>query len=131
MTRLPSSATSRTNDPQCARRALRAQIARLRRRIDRRVARLDRAAWLPATWYSWAERHPAQALVVGTGLGLLLGWVLRADRWLKGLDLRGVRQAVDRAIAAGTEELQSLWNRLVPEQKDEPAQAPTNGADHA
>ena len=64
------------------RQALRQQIARQRRRLDRRVSRVTDSIWMFGSLQSFVTRHPARAVVAAAGLGMLLSRLGSGDQSL-------------------------------------------------
>ena len=79
------------DDQQEQRRRLRLQIARLRRRIDRRLHAAARNGRKLLNWRTYVRRNPGYAAMAALGAGVTLGAGLgrgRLFRWLGGRLLR-------------------------------------------
>ncbi len=65
--------------------AIRADIARLRRRIDRRINRLVDRALTVRSWRRYVQEHPERSLLAAAGVGLVASGVVSrcapASRW--------------------------------------------------
>jgi hypothetical protein len=99
------------NDYCAAKRAVRLEIGRLRRRIDRRLHALGREGRQAVSWRSWARRYPAYSLVAAAGIGLAASFLLRRGEWTQTLARQFVRRAVDRVLDVAVRELMKLWSR--------------------
>ena len=93
---------------------LRTRIARIRRRLDRRVAVIATPARLAGSWQRRARRGPEVWLLGAVGLGLLLAsLVRRADHRHE----RPAGPVASRAVAF----LKSLFDLLTPSPRSEEA----------
>ena len=101
-------------DPLRARRELRLQIARGRRRIDRRIRGLEREGRRLTSWQTYVRRYPAQALVAGMGFGLAVSSGLSRG-WPRMLGVQLTRRALDRVIARVWQELGAIWAESKPD----------------
>jgi hypothetical protein len=88
---------------------LRARIARLRRRIDRRASRaVDHAAsWV--SWRSYVSQYPGRALAAAAGVGFALSTVAARLPWP---DRFGVR-LYDLAIQGAWPQIWDLVRQVV------------------
>ena len=92
-----------------AKRELRLRIARLRRRIDRRVRSVGHGARRLGSWQSYVTSYPGCALVAAFGAGLAASAGFSARRITRWLGLRMVRRATDAAGRQFWRELRQLW----------------------
>jgi hypothetical protein len=97
-----------------AKRELRLQIARARRRIDRRVWAMEREGRRLTSWRTYVRRYPTQALAAALGLGLAASAGL-SPGWPRWLGARLTRRALDRAIAKAWHELEAIWAESTPD----------------
>jgi len=97
-----------------AKRAVRLEIGRLRRRIDRRIHALGREGRQAVSWRTWIRRYPAYALVAAFGIGLAASFVLRRGHWARTLGLQLTRRAADRILNAVVREFWEWWSRSAP-----------------
>ena len=90
--------------------AVRTEIARLRRRIDRRVfAFRDETAQL-TSWKTYVRRYPAGAVVAAAGLGMALSRGLPVGR-LSRLFARSLGAWAARTVGSGIwAELLAVWH---------------------
>jgi hypothetical protein len=100
-------------DERRAKRELRLHIARLRRRIDRRIWGLERERRRLTSWRTYVQRYPAQALAAAVGLGLAASAGLSRG-WPRLLGVQLTRRALDRAIAKAWHELEAIWAESKP-----------------
>jgi hypothetical protein len=90
-------------------RQLRLRIARLRRRVDRRVrAAGDRAREL-VEWRTYVRRYPGLAVLAALGAGVTLSAVWSRARLGRWLGMRLVRQAGTRIGEHLWEEVRRFW----------------------
>jgi hypothetical protein len=65
--------------------SIRAEIARLRRRIDRRINRLVDRTLAVRSWRRYVQEHPERSLLAAAGVGLVASGVVSrcapASRW--------------------------------------------------
>lgn len=106
---------SSTCDQDRRRRNLRREIARLRRRIDRRVRSTGREGRRLMAWQTYVRRYPGWAVAAAFGVGLGLASGLHPKRWSRALGLRLVRRAFDRFVETLLGELADVWSRSSPE----------------
>jgi hypothetical protein len=85
------------DDLQQRRRRLRLRIARLRRRIDRRLHAACRRGRKLLSWRSYVRRYPGYAALAALGAGLTLGAGLKSRRLLDWLGARLLRRGVAAA----------------------------------
>ncbi|MFH1920408.1 MAG: hypothetical protein ABIP48_11050 [Planctomycetota bacterium] len=100
-------------DHQRAKRALRLRIGRLRRRIDRRVRSLEREGRRLASWRTYVERFPAQAVLAAFGFGLAASSGLAAG-WSRLLGRHLTHRALDKAVSGVWHEFEQLWAESAP-----------------
>ncbi len=100
-------------DLPTTRRQLRLRIARLRRRIDRRVRVVAREGRGLASYRTYVRRHPGRAVLAALGIGVAAGLALPGRRWPRDLGLRLLRQSAERLAADLGAELGGLWADLV------------------
>ena len=100
-------------DPQATRRDLRLRIARLRRRIDRRIHAIRQEGQRLASWQTHVRRHPGRALLAALGIGVAAGVGLPGRRWPRALGLRLLRRSAEKLAAEFGVELAGLWGELV------------------
>lgn len=97
---------------EAAKRELRAQIARHRRQIDRRVRALGGEASELVSWRTGVRQFPGWTV----GLGLGIGWLLAGGLPRAGLTSWLLREAVGVAGAMTRQrayaELASLWRAV-------------------
>ncbi|MBX7165590.1 MAG: hypothetical protein K1X74_04510 [Pirellulales bacterium] len=68
---------------ETAKRELRAEIGRLRRRVDRRLQTTRGELRGLVSWQSQVRRHPAWTVGLGLGLGWLLAGGWNRSPWLR------------------------------------------------
>jgi hypothetical protein len=86
-------AGSSTIDSLRARRELRAEIARHRRRINAGVVQLEREGRKVVSWRTHAARHPLAALGGAFGLGVAISAGLPRRGWWRWLAMMAFRNA--------------------------------------
>jgi hypothetical protein len=101
-----------------AKRRLRARSARLRRRIDRRLATVRHERTRLASWQTYVRRFPLGALVAGLGLGITVSAGFsprRLSRWLGtsllGAAMSAVRQGIWRDVMKLWDSVESVGSR--------------------
>lgn len=99
-------------DNRRTRRALRLEIGRLRRRIDRRVRSLEREGLRLTSWRTYVERYPAYAVAAAFGIGLAAS--AASGGWARLLGLRLTHRALDKAACGVWEELKGMWAESQP-----------------
>ena len=117
------------NDYSAAKRAVRLQIGRLRRRIDRRVDALGREGRQAVSWRSWARRYPAYALLGAFGIGLAASFLVRRGDWARTLARQLAGRAVDKMLRAAVHEVSEVWNRSAAT-KDAGGPSAASGGEH-
>ena len=117
------------NDYCAAKRAVRLEISRLRRRIDRRLHALGREGRQAVSWRSWARHYPAYALVAAFGTGLAASFLFRRGEWAQTLARQFARRAVDRVLNAAVREFSEMWGRSA-QAKDPGGSSATSGGEH-
>jgi hypothetical protein len=100
-------------DLQRAKRRLRIRIARLRRRIDRRVRSVRDEGRRLVSWRTYVRRYPAQAVLAAMGLGLAASAGV-SRRGLRLLGFHLVRRAVGKAFDRLGRELAASWAESKP-----------------
>jgi hypothetical protein len=91
-------------------RRLRAESARLRRRIDGRLARAHGEVSELVSWRTWVRRFPVAALAGAFGIGLIVSTGFSPRRWSRWLG-RSALAAGLAALRSGVyAELLALWN---------------------
>ncbi|HID77586.1 MAG TPA: hypothetical protein EYP56_16520 [Planctomycetaceae bacterium] len=90
-------------------RQLRLEIARLRRRIDRRVRAVQREGRRLVRWRTYVERYPAHVLVAGLGLGAMFGAGLGRVNWTRLVAGRIAGRSVDKLVELVAEEFHRAW----------------------
>jgi hypothetical protein len=114
-------------DPQRAKRRLRLRIARLRRRIDGRVHRLDRQRRRLTSWKTYVRRYPAASLLIAVGLGLTASVGLGRGRWMRMLGLQLVRRAGRSMLDALAAEWSAVWTDAAPNHQPADADCASDG----
>jgi hypothetical protein len=117
------------NDSCAAKRAIRLEIGRLRRRIDRRLESLERSGRQAVSWRSWARRYPAYALAAAFGIGLAASALFRRGEWAKTLARHVTRRAVERFLKAAAGQLSEFWAQSRAT-KDAGQSGATSGGEH-
>jgi len=114
-------------DSQRRTRLLRLRIARLRRRIDGRVHRLERQGRRLTSWKTYVRRYPASSLLIAAGLGLTASAGLGRGRWLRLLGLQLVRRAGGSMLDALAAELSTVRNDATPRRQTADAGRASDG----
>ena len=117
------------NHSCAAKRAIRLEIGRLRRRIDRRLDALGRDAQQAVSWQSWARRYPAYTLAAAFGIGLAAATLFRRREWAQTLARHVTRRAVDRLLKAAVRQFSQWWAQSRSETEAGPSGA-TSGGEH-
>ena len=73
-----SRSTGQTAEDQ--RRELHTQIARVRRRLNRRVERIADGGLLLGSWRGYVREYPGRSVVAAAGIGMLLSGFVGRDR---------------------------------------------------
>ena len=107
-------------------RELRLRIGRLRRRIDGRIRATQREARRLASWRTYVQRCPGNAILAAVGVGLALSAGLSARRLSRWLGMRLIRRAADNALRQFWRELRQMWADSTPAG----SASETSGADH-
>jgi len=119
-------------DLATSRRELRLRIARLRRRIDRRVRAVAAEGRRLASYRTYVRRHPGRAVLAALGIGVAAGLAVPGRRWPRHLGLRLLRRSAEKLVADLGVELGGLWADLVTgrrrESSDKPAE--TSGGEN-
>ncbi|MHC4403869.1 MAG: hypothetical protein ACYTG0_29785 [Planctomycetota bacterium] len=98
---------TRTDDHQRAKRQLRAEIARLRRRIDGRIRSVGREGRRLTSWQTYVRRYPAHAVAAAMGMGLAVSSGLRGG-WRRYVGARVVSRVVTRLVDRALGELERV-----------------------
>ncbi len=113
-------------DLATTRRELRLHIARLRRRIDRRVRVVAEEGRSLASFRTYVRRYPGRAVLAALGIGVAAGFALRGRRWPRNLGLGLLRRFAEKFAVDLGAELGGLWADLVAgrrrESPDQPAE---------
>lgn len=96
-------------DLQHRKRALRLEIGRLRRRIDRHARAAQREGERLLSWRTVVRRLPGNAMLAAFGLGLALAAGLSARSTARWLGLKMVRHALKEGRRLGWAELRRIW----------------------
>ncbi len=99
-------------DPATTRRQLRLQMARLRRRIDRRIRAVAQQGSSLVSYRTYVRRYPGPALLAALGIGAAAGLAL-PGRWPRRLGPRLFRRFAEKLVANMGAELSSFWVDLV------------------
>lgn len=110
-------AASQDAESRRRKRELRTQIARQRRRIDRRRHGLAEEASRLRSWRTYVRHFPAAGLAVGFGLGLSLSAGLRSRGWSRWLGRRLVRRGMVLFSQRFSSELKDFWASTRPERE--------------
>jgi hypothetical protein len=108
-------------------RAIRLRIARVRRRIDRRLRAVEREGWRLVSWRTWLRWPPARSLLASLGSALATSGRRGPARWIRVLGRSMARRAKDPALAAALRHLADLWKRSVSGQEKSDRPAPEGG----
>ncbi len=107
-------------EQQSAKRRLRRRIARLRRRIDRRVLATRHQTRRLGSWKTYVTSFPGSTMIGAFGVGLALSAGLGGRRLSRRIGWRLVRRAVDWAAVDWASErfwrdLAGIWADSTPE----------------
>jgi len=102
------SARPKSNDPASELRRLRREIARQRRRLDRRVDDLFDRALLIGKSREFVRDHPARSVLSATGAGILLGDLIGLRRTARRLGSSMFEMAFEQAWPRLCRELRQL-----------------------
>ncbi len=94
-----------------AKRRLRAESARLRRRIDADVASARGEAAGLVSWRKYVARFRLATLAAALGVGLIASAGMSPRRWSRWLGRRAVAAAMASVQAGLFAELRTLWNQ--------------------
>jgi hypothetical protein len=97
-----------TANQELQRQELLSRIARVRRRMDRRLAKLADRALAPHAWGRYVRRRPGRSLLAAFGIGLVLSRWLSPRRTVRGLS----HDFEDLAAETAWRWLRRLWFRL-------------------
>lgn len=111
---------------QRAKRALRLRIGRLRRRIDRRARSVEREGRRLASWRTYVERFPAQAVLAAFGFGLAVSSDLSGG-WSRLLGQHLTRKALEKAVSGVWHQLAQLWTESDPSRTTPDERGAENG----
>jgi len=117
-----------SNDQLAEKRAIRLQIGRSRRRIDRRLRSLEREGRRMVSWRIWAKHMPTQSVVAALGAGLA-ALARLPKRRLRALGVQLRRRVRSQTLDAVLRDLRRLWMQPTPPAKDAAA-PPSNGGEH-
>jgi hypothetical protein len=96
---------------EATKRRLRAESARLRRRIDADVASARGEAAGLVSWRKYVARFPLASLAAALGVGLIASAGMSPRRWSRWLGSRAVAAAMASVQARLVAELRALWNQ--------------------
>ena len=113
-------------DHRQSKRALRLQIGRLRRRIDRRVRSLEREGRRLTSWRTYVEQYPAYAVLAALGLGLAASAGL-ARGWPRLLGRHLAGRMSDKVCSGLWEEVKGIWADSKPERRAQQGPGTENG----
>ncbi len=99
-------------DPATTRREIRLQVARLRRRIDRRIRVVAQEGCRVASFRTYVRRHPGWAVLAALGIGAAAG-LASPGRWPRSLGPRLLRRFAEEFVANMGAELGGFWLDLV------------------
>lgn len=108
-------------------RALRAEAARLRRRIDRDLAGVSTETRRLISWRTYVKRYPLAALGGAFAVGLAISAGISRTPWKKWLAGKLFSAAVAGVKAGLLTELLAVWQRSG---QDQSAFDPSEAADH-
>ncbi|HVC99220.1 MAG TPA: hypothetical protein VND64_36485 [Pirellulales bacterium] len=92
-------------------RRLRAESARLRRRIDAQAANVRGEARGLISWKNYVARFPLASLATAFGVGLIASAGMSPRRWSRWLGRRAVAAAMAGVRAGLVADLLALWNQ--------------------
>ncbi|MGD0898427.1 MAG: hypothetical protein ABR915_11365 [Thermoguttaceae bacterium] len=93
-------------------RQLRLRIARLRRRVDRRLQAVGNQGRELVSWRTLVRRYPGYAAMAAAGAGLCLSAALRRGRLVRWLGGRLVREAIDRVAGQLWQDVRTIWDEV-------------------
>jgi hypothetical protein len=99
---------------EAAKRRLRSESARLRRRIDTGLANVRGETKKLVSWSTWVRRFPVASLAAAFGVGLVLSAGLSPRRWSRWLGRHTVAAALAALRTGAYSELLALWNESRP-----------------
>lgn len=94
-----------------AKRELRAEAARLRRRIDRDMAGASFETKRLLSWQTYVKRYPIAALAGAFGIGLTASAVLSRSNWKRWLAAKLFSSAVASVKAGVLSEVLAAWQQ--------------------
>ena len=107
-------------DDQRTKRELRLEIARLRRRLDRRARRVQTETRRLTSWKTYVRHFPIPSLGLAFGVGLIVasGWRFRMGR-IVGTQV--MRRAAKKLTNCFWSELEAFWIRTTPDKRADSA----------
>jgi hypothetical protein len=93
---------------------LRLQIGRSRRRIDRRLGRVEREGRRLASWRTYVERYPVYSMLGALGVGVLVAAGLRKANWTRFVGGQLVKRAVGGLLRSLKGEMAGIWSESGP-----------------